>query len=112
MVKGGQTMRRVLAPAVLSTDDGGQNTKAQIHNACLGRVDSGRGGLFASGRVHLTALPVASTIGRAHPQGVSQKDEVSRPSVIFALRFGESKGENDLPKLPHELPEIWKRPQG
>jgi hypothetical protein len=99
-------MRRVLAPAVLSTDDGGQNTKAQIHYALAGRMDSGRGGLFVSGRVHLTALPVASTIGRAHPQGRSRKDGVSTPAVIFALCLEESKGENDLPQLPHAMPEV------
>ena len=111
MLNGAKTVRRDEAPAVLSTDDGGRNTKAQTHDPCLWRVDSGRGGLVVSGRARLTALPVASTIGRAHPQGVGQKDEVSLPSVIFALRFGASKGENDLPQLPHEMPKVWTRPQ-
>jgi hypothetical protein len=106
MSNGAKTVRRVKAPAVLSTDDGGHNTKARTHDAFSGRVDSGRGGLVVSGRVHLTALPVVEATGRAHPQGVSQKDEVSGPSVIFALRFGESKGENDLPQLQEQMPEV------
>ena len=105
-------MRRVEAPAVLSTDDGGRNTKAQPHDAFSGRMDSDRGGLVVSGRVHLTALPVAGNYRQGHPQGVSRKDEVSRPAVIFALRFGESKEENDLPQLPHTMPEVWERPEG
>ncbi len=52
-------MKRVLAPAVLSTDDGGRNTKAQTQLAFSGRLDLGRGGLAISGRMNLTALPVA-----------------------------------------------------
>jgi hypothetical protein len=105
-------VRRVVAPAVLSTDDGGQNTKARTHDAFSGRVDSGRGGLFVSGRVHLTALPIVDATGRAHPQGRSRKDGVSTPAVIFALCLEGSKGENDLPQLPHKMPRIWERPQG
>ena len=105
-------MRRVAAPAVLSADDGGQNMKAGTHGALSGRVDPGRGGLFVSERVRLTALPVASTIGRAHPQEVSPKDGVATPTVIFALCLEESKGENDVPQLPDRKPKIWKDPQG
>jgi hypothetical protein len=44
--------------------------------------------------------------------GRSRKDGVSRPSVIFALGPGESKGENDLPQLPDRMPEIWEDSEG
>jgi hypothetical protein len=76
-------------------------------------MDTGRGGQLAlSGRVQLIARPVASTIGRAHPQGWSRKDGVSRPTVIFTPCLEESKGENDLPQLQNQMSEVRKRPQG
>ena len=104
-------MLRVLASSNLLTVGRGENTKALPHDSLTGLVESGRGGLIAvSGRAQLTALPIVDATGRAHPQGVSLKDEVSGPVVIFALRFEESKGENDLPQLQNQMPEVWKGP--
>ena len=105
-------MRRVLAPAVLSTDDGGQNTKARIHYALPGRMDSGRGGHSNFDALTSTALPIVDATGRANPQGRGRKDGVSTPTVIFALCLEESKGENDVPQLQNQMPEVWTRPQG
>ena len=99
-------MRRVEAPAVLSTDDGGKNTKAGIHDAFSGRVDSGRGGLVISERVHLTALPIVEATGRAYPLAEAKGQDLAS-MFILALRPEESKGQNDLPQLPHEMPKVW-----
>ena len=110
VTSGEQIVRRVIAPAVLSTDDGGQNTKARTHDAFSGRMDSGRGGLFVSGRVHLTALPIVEATGRAYPLAEAKGLDLLSVSIL-ALRPEESKSQNDLPQLPHEMPEIWKRPQ-
>lgn len=104
-------MRTVLAPAVLSTDDGGRNTKAQTHEAFSGLVDSGRGGFAISGRMSLTALPVASTTGRAYPRTEAKGQDLSS-MFILALRSEESKGQNDVPQLPDSMQEIRERSQG
>jgi hypothetical protein len=111
VAKGEQNVRRVEAPAVLSTDDGGQNTKAQIHSACIGRVDLGRGGLAVTERVHLTALPIVEATGRAYPLAEAKGQDLASMSIL-ALRPEESKSQNDLPQLPHEMSEVWKRSQG
>ena len=110
LASGEQIVRRVAAPAVLSTDGGGHNIKAQTHDAYQGRMDSGCGGLVVSGRVHLTALPIVEATGRAYPLAEAKGQDSSSISIL-ALTPEESKSQNDLPQLPHEVPEVWERPQ-
>ena len=104
-------MRRVSAPAVLLTDDGGHNTKTGTHDAFSGRMDSGCGGLSGSGRMRLTALPVVRATGRAYPWAEAKGQDLSSTSIL-ALRPEESKGQNDMPQLPNRMPSIWEDPQG
>lgn len=104
-------VRRFVAPGVLSTDVGGRNTKAQTHDAFSGLVDSGRGGLLNSGRLHLTALPVAETTGRAYPRAEAREQGFDT-SVILAHWPEESKGQNDLPQLPKSVQEIREGSKG
>ncbi len=75
-MKGAQPVRRVEAPADLPAVSGGNYTKAQTHDAFSGLVDSGRGGLAISGRLHLNALPVAGTIGRAYPRAEAKGQDL------------------------------------
>jgi hypothetical protein len=66
-----------------------------------------------SPQVHeFNAPPIVISYRRGTSSGLSQKDGVSRPTVIFALVLEESKGENDLPQLPNRMQETWKDPQG
>lgn len=104
-------MRRVEAPAVPSTDDGGNYMKARTLDAFSGLGDSGRGGLALSGRLHLAALPMALTTGRAYPRAEAKGQDLSSASIL-ALRPGESKGQSDLPQLQDSMPAIWKDSQG
>jgi hypothetical protein len=103
-------VRRTEAPADPFTVCGGNYTKAQTHDAS-GLVDSGRGGLALTGRLHLTALPMALTIGRAYPRAEAKGQDLSSTSIV-ALWPGESKGQSDLPQLHDQLSSIWKDPQG
>jgi len=50
----------------------------------------------------------AETARGGTSSGRSRKNGASRPAVIFALAPEESKGENDLPRLPNRMQEIWK----
>jgi len=92
-------MRRVVAHSFQPAELVGDNTKAQPQDACLGRLESSRGGQSKSVTVELTALPVVDAIGRAHPWA-DPKDEVVTPIVILDLLPEESKGQNDVSQLP------------
>ena len=101
------TMRREKACSFQLTEAVGDNTKAQTHDAFSGRLDSGRGGLFVSGSMVLTALPVVSATGKAKSaRGVSRNaDHQSH----YRLALRERQGRNDVPQLPDSMQEVWER---
>jgi hypothetical protein len=104
-------MRRVEAPADPLTASRGNYAKAQTHDALSGRVDSGRGGLANSGRLHLTALPMAGTIGRAYPWAEAKGQDLSSTSIL-AHGPKKGKGQSDVPQLPNRMQAIWKDAEG
>ncbi len=110
-MKGERTMRRVLAPVVLLTDDGGENTKARTHDAFSGHLESSRGGHSNFGRLTSTALPIVGPTGRANPWAEA-KGQGCDTTVILAYWPEESKGQNDVPQLQDRLPQVWKDSQG
>jgi hypothetical protein len=102
-------MRRVIAPAVPLTGDGGHNMKALPQDAFTGHLELSRGGHLHSGRPTSTALPIAANYRQGSSSGRSQKDGVSTPAVIMAQSLKKGKSQNDLPQLPEPMEEIRER---
>lgn len=65
-------------------------------------------GIVARPTRDIIARLVAGNYQQGTSSGRSREDGVSTPVVILAQRPEESKGQNDVPQLPHRMPKVWK----